>query len=617
MRLLHAGLRDGAVRAASPRRCAPVDRGARERLDRRQSLPLHRLPADHRCGAFLLRAAANDWFSARGAGGARRRSNELKDGNDIFIGTRSASSPHLPGSPRSPSLFRQSRRDAGRAVRPTSGCGSPSSCAICRRSSGSAACKGLDEIEDRRDAVSFGAMVTLAEAMPYSGGDRSRPRGADAAFRRHAGAHGRDRRRQYRERLADRRPAARADRARRDPRAAASGDRPRTLPLESFFLDYGKQDRRPGEFVRVVRIPKFGADEHFRCYKISKRFDSDISAVMGAFKLRLDGTRIAGARIAFGGMAAIPKRARATEKALIEKQIDAAGRLGGRGRGAGRRLFADRRSAGERAISPRDGARAAAQGADRDRRSFDASDADRRLQGGGGCRCSLTAAPRSCGCAWCAARCATIPRRSTSPARRASSTNPRAGRAAAHRGRRGAGRGRTVARRRSRAGARRARGRRGADRRRYFGPERRQPDRRATIRCSSTARSSSSARWCSPWWRRRASRRARRRGSPRSRPRSERRSVSVDDALAAETRILPDYSFHKDDSAAALENSPSRVKGQLRIGGQEHFYLEGQVSLAIPGEDGDMLVHCSTQHPSECQHLIAKVLKVPDACGHR
>jgi xanthine dehydrogenase large subunit len=89
--------------------------------------------------------------------------------------------------------------------------------------------------------------------------------------------------------------------------------------------------------------------------------------------------------------------------------------------------------------------------------------------------------------------------------------------------------------------------------------------------------------------------------------------VSVDDALAAETRILPDYSFHKDDSAAALENSPSRVKGQLRIGGQEHFYLEGQVSLAIPGEDGDMLVHCSTQHPSECQHLIAKVLKVPDA----
>ncbi len=89
--------------------------------------------------------------------------------------------------------------------------------------------------------------------------------------------------------------------------------------------------------------------------------------------------------------------------------------------------------------------------------------------------------------------------------------------------------------------------------------------------------------------------------------------ISVDDALASDVHILPDYTFRKDDSAAALEASPKRVKGRLRIGGQEHFYLEGQVSLAIPGEDGDMLVYCSTQHPSECQHLIAKVLKVPDA----
>jgi xanthine dehydrogenase large subunit len=89
--------------------------------------------------------------------------------------------------------------------------------------------------------------------------------------------------------------------------------------------------------------------------------------------------------------------------------------------------------------------------------------------------------------------------------------------------------------------------------------------------------------------------------------------ISVDDALDADVHILPDYSFRKDDSAAALDASPKRLKGRLRIGGQEHFYLEGQVSLAIPGEDGDMLVHCSTQHPSECQHLIAKVLNVPDA----
>src|SRR4051794_22407082 len=87
--------------------------------------------------------------------------------------------------------------------------------------------------------------------------------------------------------------------------------------------------------------------------------------------------------------------------------------------------------------------------------------------------------------------------------------------------------------------------------------------------------------------------------------------VSVDDALAADQHILPDYTFRKDDSTAALTESAYRMKGRLRIGGQEHFYLEGQVSLAIPGEDGDMLIHTSTQHPSEMQHLVAGMLKVP------
>jgi xanthine dehydrogenase large subunit len=87
--------------------------------------------------------------------------------------------------------------------------------------------------------------------------------------------------------------------------------------------------------------------------------------------------------------------------------------------------------------------------------------------------------------------------------------------------------------------------------------------------------------------------------------------VTVDDALAADSHILPDYTFRKDDSGAALAESAYRVKGRLRIGGQEHFYLEGQVSLAIPGEDGDMLIHTSTQHPSEMQHLIAGMLRIP------
>jgi xanthine dehydrogenase small subunit len=95
-----------------------------------------------------------------------------------------------------------------------------------------------------------------------------------------------------------------------------NGATTRTLPLEDFFIDYGRQDRRPGEFVRAITVPKLAPDERFRCYKNSKRFDQDISAVMGAFKLRIEGTRIAAARIAFGGMAGTPRRAPATEAAL-------------------------------------------------------------------------------------------------------------------------------------------------------------------------------------------------------------------------------------------------------------------------------------------------------------
>jgi xanthine dehydrogenase small subunit len=94
------------------------------------------------------------------------------------------------------------------------------------------------------------------------------------------------------------------------------GDRQRTLPLEDFFLDYKKQDRAPGEFVTGITIPKLTTGDHFRCFKLSKRYDQDISAVMGALKIRLAGGKIEKATIAFGGMAGTPKRAKATEARL-------------------------------------------------------------------------------------------------------------------------------------------------------------------------------------------------------------------------------------------------------------------------------------------------------------
>jgi xanthine dehydrogenase small subunit len=94
------------------------------------------------------------------------------------------------------------------------------------------------------------------------------------------------------------------------------GDKRRALPLEAFFLAYGKQDRRPGEFVEKVLVPRRRPGQRFRAYKISKRFDQDISAVLAAFAITLDGGNVTEARIAYGGMAATPKRAVAAEAAL-------------------------------------------------------------------------------------------------------------------------------------------------------------------------------------------------------------------------------------------------------------------------------------------------------------
>ncbi len=90
----------------------------------------------------------------------------------------------------------------------------------------------------------------------------------------------------------------------------------RTMPLESYFIAYGQQDLRPGEFVENLHIPRPGRNDIVHISKLARRFDSDITAVCGAFKLTVRDHEITDARIAFGGMAATPKRAVGCEAAL-------------------------------------------------------------------------------------------------------------------------------------------------------------------------------------------------------------------------------------------------------------------------------------------------------------
>ncbi|HTS22680.1 MAG TPA: xanthine dehydrogenase molybdopterin binding subunit [Casimicrobiaceae bacterium] len=87
--------------------------------------------------------------------------------------------------------------------------------------------------------------------------------------------------------------------------------------------------------------------------------------------------------------------------------------------------------------------------------------------------------------------------------------------------------------------------------------------------------------------------------------------LTIDDALAAQSFVLPTERLVRGDAAAALASAPRRLSGRFRCGGQDHFYLEGQISLAVPKEDGGMLVHCSTQHPGEIQLEVAHALGVP------
>ncbi|HST29051.1 MAG TPA: FAD binding domain-containing protein, partial [Rudaea sp.] len=96
-------------------------------------------------------------------------------------------------------------------------------------------------------------------------------------------------------------------------------DGEREIPLEDLYIAYGKQSREPGEYVVRLRIAKLKSGEQFRCYKLSKRFDQDISAVCAAFKLRLENGRVAEIRIGFGGVAAVPARTRKTETALTHQ----------------------------------------------------------------------------------------------------------------------------------------------------------------------------------------------------------------------------------------------------------------------------------------------------------
>jgi xanthine dehydrogenase small subunit len=175
-------------------------------------------------------------------------------------------------------------------------------------------CRDLQRIEDKGDTLRIGAGVTMAKLMPEL---RARFPSYAEMVRRYGSE-------QVRQAatiggniangspIGDNPPALIALGATLHLR---QGDVRREMPIEDFFVEYGKQDRLPGEFVEAVTVPSEAPA--LRCYKISKRFDQDISAVCGCFNVSVSEGKVTDARIAFGGMAGIPKRAASVEAGLV------------------------------------------------------------------------------------------------------------------------------------------------------------------------------------------------------------------------------------------------------------------------------------------------------------
>ena len=95
----------------------------------------------------------------------------------------------------------------------------------------------------------------------------------------------------------------------------------KVIPINNFFLDYRKTKLKKNEFIHSIKIPLFKKNI-FKAFKISKRFDDDISSVCGSFNFEIDKNKIKEVFIAFGGMAAVPKRAKACEKILKNKPLN-------------------------------------------------------------------------------------------------------------------------------------------------------------------------------------------------------------------------------------------------------------------------------------------------------
>ena len=371
----------------------------------------------------------------------------------------------------------------------------------------------------------------------------------------------------------------------------------REMPIEDFFLDYRKTDLRPDEVIEWVRVPRLADNEVFRTYKVSKRYDQDISSVIGAYRLTLADGRVTDARIAYGGMAATPKRARHAEGTLIGGAWD-------------REAVESARQAMTDDFEPIDDFRAGGPLPDHGRRQSAGTPTSpdrRRGRADRGVR-AVTASALKGGVhrAWrhdsaekhVTGRAVYIDDMPTLPGTQevwlATSRHPHA-------------RIRSIDCAKARA----------------------VPGVSAVVTAADIPGVNDVAPIFSgePIL---ADGVAEYVGHPVAAVAAADRDtargaaalvaveyevlepvLSIEEALERESYVAKPQTMKRGDADAAIAAAPHRVSGEAGCGGQDHFYLEGQVALAVPQEDADMLVYSSTQHPTEVQHGVAHTLGLP------
>ena len=379
----------------------------------------------------------------------------------------------------------------------------------------------------------------------------------------------------------------------------------RTLDLEEFFIEYGKQDLQPGEFLEKILLPLPSPDRLFRVYKLSKRFEQDISAVCGAFSLRLDSDRVADVRICYGGMAGVPKRASACEQALT-------------GREWNRDSLEQACEAMADDFEPIGDWRASAeyrmQSAQNLLRRFyfeTKSRADCLIDTQ---RRGMPVADQMDGAAGAAGRAVHSPlahdsavKHVTGQAVYVDDILEPVGLLHVYFGTSDCAHGRI--------------------RRMDLSKVESYPGVEAVltaaeipglndispmhtldeeILCGGEIQFHGQVLFAVAAIDRETARRAARLAEidVEALP----AVLDIEDALEKKSWVDAPHEMKRGDAAGAIASAEHRLRGEIRTGGQDHFYLEGQAAMSIPQEDGDLLIHSSCQHPSELQHLAAQAL---------